>query len=430
MNNLVRLFLFLAILAVVCIAGFAACVVTHGSIGGFSLSLAGKAQRTEQHALALTSGGTLRVDVRCGAVRVRSSDVEDASVTATIKACAKDEEAAKELLGRTHLSLDDGTGEVRLVGATKDEERLHFGSYSTPTIDLEIVVPSSVKLDVTTGSGDIRAEGKGYADARLVSSYGAVSISGVRGNVEAKSSSGDVSVDDAKGSFCSLHSSYGAVSVTRVEADEILAETSSGNVKAADLKAARIALESGYGDIDMKQLDGLLVAKSASGSVRGRDLTGTTLQLASEYGAIRVDHARGALQARSSSGDVEVEGLKGGLVATSGYGAVNVAGVFTRLEAQSSSGSVVVRVANGSSMESDWSLSSEYGRVSIEVPGDFRCALDAKTGYGSLDVQFPMEIAAGALKSKDHVRGNLNGGGKLLTLRAASGNVSVIPLGK
>jgi hypothetical protein len=100
--------------------------------------------------------------------------------------------------------------------------------------------------------------------------------------------------------------------------------------------------------------------------------------------------------------------------------------VFSALEADSSSGDVTARARAGSRVDRDWKLSSSYGAVTLIVPDGFGCHLDAKTAYGAVSVDPPLESDPGAKKKGSHsVRGKLNGGGGAVELRCTSGDVKV-----
>jgi hypothetical protein len=90
---------------------------------------------------------------------------------------------------------------------------------------------------------------------------------------------------------------------------------------------------------------------------------------------------------------------------------------------------VKVSAREGSVMAGDWSIDSDYGGVAFEAPRDLKFDLAAKTGYGTVDVDYAIELPAGSsTKRGSALNGKVNGGGRLVTIESSSGSVRVSPL--
>jgi DUF4097 and DUF4098 domain-containing protein YvlB len=427
MKVLMRVFLVCAGLFVVCVLGVTACVITvdHGdwNFSTFGGTWNSKAERSETHALEFPAGGVLEVKVGSGEVRVRSSNGDSAQVIAHITAYGKNSEEAHANLERTKFDIGPGESGVKIGSHVENDT----DNSPKPKIDLEIVVPAKARLAISTGSGAIQADGDGFGDSRLESSYGSVAIAHVAGDLVASSSSGKVEAEDVTGTNCELRSGYGGLSLSKIEASTLTAKTQSGAIKASGLRAKTLALESGYGPLDLSDIEGDLVAKSSSGRIHAEKLRGGSYSLASNYGQVHVDDAVGKLEARSSSGNIELTGVEGSVVADTKYGGVRVAGKLNGLDAQTSSGSVAISAIDGSELASDWKASSSYGRVECDLPSNLPFDLVARTGYGKLDLGFEIAVAAGGLNSGKELTGKVNGGGKRFDVSTSSGNITIRP---
>jgi DUF4097 and DUF4098 domain-containing protein YvlB len=427
MKVLVRVCLVCAGLFLLCVFGVTACVITIDKgdwhLGNFSGNWSSKAERSETHEFEFPAGGLLEVKIGNGGVRVRSGAGDKPQVVARITAYGKSDAEAKEILARTLLDISPGDGGVRIashVENARDDE-------PKPKLDLEIVVPARARLAVETGSGAIVAAGEGFGDARLESSYGSVVIAKVAGDLVATSSSGKVEAQDVRGKRCEIRSGYGALTLAKIEVDELSAQTKSGSIKASGLRAKTLTLDSGYGALEIDDVDGQLTAKSSSGHIHAEKLRGGAYSLASSYGAVKVKDAVGKLEARSSSGNIELSNINGAVVADTKYGGVRIDGKLSGVEARTSSGSVAISALDGSQLESDWSASSSYGRVECDLPSDLAFDLDAKTGYGNIDLGFEIAVAAGGLKSGKELHGKVNGGGHRLDVSTGSGSIAIRP---
>ncbi|TFV54527.1 hypothetical protein E4P42_25685 [Mycobacterium sp. PS03-16] len=131
-------------------------------------------------------------------------------------------------------------------------------------VELSVTVPAGSRLTAAVASASVRADGR-YAECRLSSASGAMSVEAVTGHVRADSASGDVTV----------HRVSGAVTVSTASGDAAVGELS------GDLK-----FQTASGALSVDRLHGRLSAQSASGSVTVR--TATT-------GAISVQTASGGL---------------------------------------------------------------------------------------------------------------------------------------
>jgi DUF4097 and DUF4098 domain-containing protein YvlB len=427
MKILLRVFLVCAGLFLLCVFGVTACVINvdkgDWNFSTFGGNWSSKAERSETHDLEFPAAGALEVTIGSGDVSVRSSNGSKPQVVAHITAYGKNDAEASGNLERTTLEISPSDGGLRITGHVENEA----ADAPKPKFDLEIVVPANARLAIETGSGPIRADGDGFGDSRLESSYGNVAVAHVRGDLVAASSSGKVEVEDVHGARCEVRSGYGALTLSKIEVGDLKAKTQSGAIKAAGLRAKTLSLDSGYGALDIADIQGDLVAKSSSGQVRAENLRGGSYVLSSNYGWVHVKDALGKIQARSSSGNIELSGVEGAVVADTKYGNLRVAGKLSGLDAQTSSGSVAIAALEGSVLDGDWRAASSYGKVECDLPSDLAFDLAAKTGYGNIDLQYEIAVAAGGLKSGKELNGKVNGGGKRFEVSTSSGNITIRP---
>lgn len=388
MNTFQRVALILGGVGVFSVFGIGACVTATCIVT--AADFRETAERTETHELKLTSGSRVRIDTPYGKVHVRSTDSGGGSLHALVTARGKTVEEAQARLERARVVIDDSNGNITVSVAFANANSSI--SDPSPSVDIEMLVPAGVKLDLASESGAVSAEGGPFAEARLKSSYGGVRVENVNGDATVESSSGAVSISGQRGGRAVAKTSYGKVALSDIDATSVRAETSSGSVTATKVHAPTIELES-------------------------------------DYGAIHVDGVVGQLTAHTSSGGISIQNANAAVAAKSDYGSVSVDGVLKSVKAHTSSGSVKVCARAGSVIDADWRIDSDYGRVSFEAPKDMRFDLAAKTSYGTVDVDYPIELPAGSsTKRGSAVRGKINGGGPLVTVESSSGSVRVAPL--
>jgi DUF4097 and DUF4098 domain-containing protein YvlB len=381
----------LALLAVTALG--AGCVVKVGPGGiswdGDSITLDHTVQREETYPLSLAPGDMLDLDTGYGSVDVTATTDGRSELRAIVHATGRTDEEARAVLARYEVVIERGSKgpRVRLEGEplTLDEGNVHM--QIPANVSYLATVPAGTPLIARTSSGDIQVRGA-VGSSRLETTYGAVNLDEVRGNITAKSSSGDVNAGRVEGEQVELTSSYGAVRLNGAKARSVSCSSGSGNIEVGPTQADELDLVTSYGHV---------IAHDCSGKLR----------------------------ARTGSGDVRLRGVRGAIDAESSYGSVDIEGELSELRARSGSGPVTARAAETSRVESSWSLSSSYGSVALSVPEGFDCELDAKTGWGEVECDFPITVGPGKKQGETHLRGTVGDGGGEVQLSSGSGDVAL-----
>ena len=138
-------------------------------------------------------------------------------------------------------------------------------------------------------------------------------------------------------------------------------------------------------------------------------------------GKIEVDGLKGEMDLRTGDGTVILDGVDGQLRATTGDGPIRASGRFDELEVKTGDGHVEVHAHNGSSLAGGWRLETGDGNVTLEIPPDLAADVDLHTNDGHIDLDMPVNTS-GKIRENE-VRGKLNGGGSLLTIRTGDGSI-------
>ncbi|HKH97467.1 MAG TPA: DUF4097 family beta strand repeat-containing protein [Candidatus Sulfotelmatobacter sp.] len=138
-------------------------------------------------------------------------------------------------------------------------------------------------------------------------------------------------------------------------------------------------------------------------------------------GKIEVAGLKGELDLHSGDGSETLDGIDGKLRASTSDGHIRASGRFDALDLKTGDGHVEVRAAAGSSLNAGWRLETGDGNVTLEVPGNMAADVDLHTGDGHIDLDMPV-TTEGKIRENE-VRGKLNGGGSLLTIRTGDGSI-------
>ena len=138
-------------------------------------------------------------------------------------------------------------------------------------------------------------------------------------------------------------------------------------------------------------------------------------------GKIDISGLKGEMDLHSGDGSETLEGIDGKLHASTGDGHITAHGRFDELELKTGDGRLEVRANGGSSLAAGWRLETGDGSVSLEVPGELAADLDLHTSDGHIDLDMPV-TTEGKIRPNE-IRGKMNGGGSLLTIRTGDGSI-------
>jgi DUF4097 and DUF4098 domain-containing protein YvlB len=100
---------------------------------------------------------------------------------------------------------------------------------------------------------------------------------------------------------------------------------------------------------------------------------------------------------------------------------VRVNGRFDVLDLRTGDGGIEASAVEGSKLETNWRLNTGDGNLTLRVPKSIAADVELKTSDGSIDFDMPVTISGRAGKREIH--GQINGGGKLLSLKTGDGSI-------
>ena len=164
-------------------------------------------------------------------------------------------------------------------------------------------------------------------------------------------------------------------------------------------RGAHVRASSGNGDV---------LVSAAAGEARA----------SSGNGGVDVSGVQGPVSASSGNGAVRVEGVTGPVRASSGNGRIDVDAVRGPVRASSGNGDVRVRMAQLPEA-TDMRFSSGNGNIEVTLPADFSGEVEARSGSGSIDSDFPMTVQG--RMSRGRLEGVIGQGGPRLELSTGNG---------
>jgi hypothetical protein len=138
-------------------------------------------------------------------------------------------------------------------------------------------------------------------------------------------------------------------------------------------------------------------------------------------GKIELSGFKGEMDLHSGDGSENLTGVDGKLHASTGDGHIRADGRFDELDLKTGDGNVEVRATAGSSLAAGWRLETGDGNVTLEVPENLAADVDLRTSDGHIDLDMP--VTTEGRHQENELRGKINGGGSLLTIRTGDGSI-------
>ena len=182
-----------------------------------------------------------------------------------------------------------------------------------------------------------------------------------------------------------------------------------------------VDLRARTGSFAVGNLIGRMSARLENGPISFRRIDGT-IEAHTETGDIVVSRCSGAVTARVSRGTIRVGTIGGVADLKNTNGDIDVMAARAGLSASTEVGDVLVGFAPPLSAESRVTVSA--GNIIANVHPETSCRIEAASTWGHVTSNVPLKIESGASGGRS-LRGQLNGGGPLIHLRASGGSIKI-----
>lgn len=170
-------------------------------------------------------------------------------VTATGTACADD----KETLNQIQFGVRQNGSDLRIEAVIPDRSSSFFDWNGGASLDMEVIVPDSMAIDIEDGSGETTVENVG--PLRMVDGSGELTIRGVHGNANVHDGSGALTINDVAGSV-TIDDGSGSITVRNVQHNVTIESDGSGSVDVTDVRGDFTVENKGSGSIGYARIGG------------------------------------------------------------------------------------------------------------------------------------------------------------------------------
>ncbi|HEV2688185.1 MAG TPA: hypothetical protein VGV35_06515, partial [Bryobacteraceae bacterium] len=344
----------------------------------------------------------LRVKVDRGSVRVEGGSRPGISYVIRNRAYASSEDKARREFDSYKVSAYV-RGDTAWIVADWQGGRPHRFSG-----DFVINVPREMEwVKVETDGGNVTTTGiAGRVDS--ASGGGSIRLDKIGGAINAETGGGGIDIGTV-GSDVSLRTGGGSIKVASAKG-KISAESGGGSVVVVSgLQGA--VLETGGGSIQVEHCSGHVKASTGGGSIDLGDIGGPA-EIETGGGSIRLSSAKGPVHAETGGGSIDLNGV-------------------SSARAETGAGPIVAKFVASNGGRTDSLLETSAGDITVYLAPNLnitiRASIEAANGH-SIRSDFPeiRVITEGGDYGPKTVtaEGNLNGGGPVLKVRTATGDIS------
>lgn len=279
-----------------------------------------------------------------------------------------------------------------------------------------IKTPEQFNLEIKTSGGDLRCSGKFTGNINGTTAGGDVIAQNVDGNVTLTTAGGDVKTGDVTG--------------------EVKLTTAGGDIVAGKIGGEGKITTAG-GDIVVESANKTLSVSTAGGDIKVNNVGGE-IKASTSGGDIMVGVVKGAVKLNTSGGDIKLAGATGKISTNTSGGDIRLEKLNGSVSANTSGGEVYVELTPDGSDDSK--LNSSGGNLKLLIPENSKATIEAVIVVSSRkdlkdvytifsDFKFDSYVVD---DDEKEIRAKilLNGGGKLISLRTSSSNITVGKLSK
>ena len=398
---------------------------------------------TRQH-YEVNPGGTLTVDAKFGAIRIRSSTKNEVDVLVRKRLRATDANQVRKAFSNIEVVIKQAYNGVRI-----EVDQIRYPTYrkwfwqddwpDRAYVEINVMVPEEYNLDLITISGDIQT-GNIAGNVTAETLTGNITTDPIRGNLRTESNSGNIETSRVVGSVhtttltgnieigpvdgeVTVSSNSGRIKTGTVEED-LHAKTLTGNIEIGPVDGDAI-VSSATGRTKTGTVEGDLHAKSLTGNIEIGPVDGDA-NVSTNSGMIEASNVLGVCETRSLSGDIRLGPTRGDIVASSTSGDIE--------------GELIV---TDPSVEARYDMQTLSGDITIQMPVDIPSVIDAQITIGEIidpwlpnwwhvqrRIKSDFDLDVSRIESSPgnyaiKAIGETNGGGNRIKLVSTAGNIRI-----
>lgn len=368
---------------------------------------------------------TLTVDSAAGDVVVTGGDVDTVEVKVVMTAYDSTQARADEEVKTIKYVIEQTGNTITLKYELP--KSMNFNN-NINTVDFIVTVPTETTVEIDNSSGIVDvSDVKG--NVGIDGDFGDVTVENIEGALAIASSGGTIDVKsvNADESDIKVDADFGDITLEKVSGKDISVTSSSGTINFTDVRAAGdVLIRSDFGNTTYENgsAESLSLDTNSGKTTVTKVNVRKELSVQNDFGDIELTQAlAGSYDLHTNSGEITIDGAKGSLKASTDFGNIDIQNAKSvNLDVKTNSGTIYF---SGSLSEGPHSIITDFGNVNIALPSDAKLSVDLSTDFGNISSDIPVTVTLSGDLEEGQQKGEMNGGGGLLTVSTNSGNISI-----
>lgn len=340
----------------------------------------------------VSSGDKLEVSIRQGNINVKTWGKNEVYMLAKN---IEDDEVSL-------LSIEQKSGKIEI----------DFMGEESDDFELELSIPSTLNLELSTGGGNILVEGN------------------IDGKMDVVTGGGNISTDNIDGS-AGVSTGGGNLEVGGINGNADLS-TGGGDVKVVSVNGIA-DISTGGGNISVGSINNSADISTAGGNINVNDIGGSA-DISTAGGNIKVGNVSGSADISTAGGNISLDGANGKVETNTAAGNVSCKNITGSLEANTAAGNIYAELRPDGTKRSE--LNTAVGNITLKIPGTAKATIVAtyqvlmwggdESDLDNIQSDFePKNIIRNRERKQIEVTYELNGGGSKIELNVAMGEIEI-----
>lgn len=289
---------------------------------------------------------------------------------------------------------------------------IKFDGDDSDEFELNLVIPSDLNLDLSTGGGNVEVVGD------------------VKGKVDVSTGGGNITLQKIDGT-ADLSTGGGVINAGDINGNADLS-TGGGEIKVGVING-RADLSTGGGNIYVKSITNSADVSTAGGNIVVKNVGGRA-DISTGGGNVSVENVSGSADVSTGGGNINLENANGNVDVSSGAGNLVLKNVKGSIDASTGSGTITADLQPDGKSQSD--LSTGMGAIVLYVPENAKATIVATTtvmmwegndnNLNDIKSDFkPTKIDQNKEDKRIEVTYVLNGGGSKIELSTGMGRIEI-----
>lgn len=332
-----------------------------------------------------------------GHVNVKKGQEKNIKVNMLVKMRHNYEEKEAERIASDMLKIiNDSSDTIKLIN--NREKYTVNNQVKNLEVDLDIMIPYDMELDITNKYGEIMVNDCGKS-AIISNKHGNVFIDTLNGNIDVKNSYGEVEVADVQGNV-KIENRHGKVLANQISKD--------------------ISVAAEYGAVKINDIGGNADISNSHEPIDAEKIGGN-LTIESRYCELDIDEVNKDLKINGKHGNIQCEKIGGGVRINNEHGSIKLAHANKSVDIKNKYGRIVFE--SDELISEKLEIENEHDGIDITLPNSQEGNFNIYSKHGEIDNSFGLNINKD--NNEESIKQSIGNNNVLINIKAINGDIRI-----